>query len=290
MDPLRKLSSEAARVSPPPHTKKAVATSPGRPRALKSIWRSLAGFTLVELLIAVAVLVVIVLIGVPYYNGMIARAQEAAALSYMTQWPTAEALFYTDNRRFATSLDELHSGGYLIPANSAKIGYSFEITDLTAQAPPRDGTALAFARNRPQETLWEWLGFVKHAWALDKEKGEGKAKGKNKDKDEPDNEDQGGLSSGGTFRVGGLGWEGYADPVDAGPRHFYIDQTKTIRFAQGRRANRYDPLVEDKMHTDGDSDSGSKNSGPGSQNSGRGKAGGDYGLPPASQGRNPDYY
>ncbi len=122
MDPLRKLSSEAVRVSPPPYTEKGVATPPGRPKALRSIWRSLSGFTLIELLIAIAVLAVIVAIGVPYYTTMIVRAQETAAVAVMNQWPTAQARFYMDNRRYASSLDELYAGGYLIPSNSAKIG------------------------------------------------------------------------------------------------------------------------------------------------------------------------
>ncbi|MFQ5989686.1 MAG: type IV pilin protein [Candidatus Methylomirabilales bacterium] len=283
-------------------------TPPGRQKALRSLWCSLSGFTLVELLIAIAVLVVIVLIGVPYYNGMIARAQEAAALSYMTQWPTAQALFYTDNRRFATSLDQLHAGAYLPPANSAKIGYNFEITDLTAQAPSQDQPMLASASYRPDDPWWQRLGLVKLAWADDNDDedeaeeedkdDEDEDEDEDKDKGEGDDDNQGGdegqpaapsSSSGGTLSGGGFGWEGYADPIDARQRHFYIDQTKTIRFAKGRRAHRYDPLVEDKIRTGGDSDSGSKNSGPGSQNSGSGKPGGVDDLPPTSQGQNQIY-
>lgn len=286
MNPLRKWSSKVSRVLTRPHKKK-VATLPGRQRAPRSLWRSLSGLTLIELLIVLAVLALLIAIGIPFYNGMIARAQETAALAHITQWPTAQALFYTDNRRFATSLDDLYNGGYLIPANSAKIGYTFEISDLIAQAPSQDQPMLASTSYRPDDPWWQWLGLVKLAWADDKDKGQGKAKGKNKNKDEADNEDQGGSSSGTTFSVGGLGWEGYADPVGARPRHFYIDQTKTIRYAIGRRANRYDPPVDDTIHTGGDSNSGSKDSGPGSVNSGSGKPGRAHDLPPTGQGRNP---
>ena len=280
MDPLRKLSSEAVRVSPPPYTEKGVATHPGRPKALRSIWRSLSGFTLIELLIAIAVLAVIVAIGVPYYTTMIMSAQETAAVAVMTQWPTAQGLFYLDNRRYASSLDELYAGGYLIPSNSAKIGYTFEITDPTAQAPPQGGTMLAFDADRLEETWWDRLGLVKHAWADDKDKGKKKNKDKDKDKDKDKNTgddanqegDQGQPAaspspSGGTFIGGDLGWQGYADPIGGRPRHFYTDQTNTITFAIGRRATRYDPPVDSKIHPD-------KDSGRGGQNSGRGNPAG----------------
>ena len=269
MDPLRKLSSEAVRVSPPPYTEKGVATPPGRPKALRSIWRSLSGFTLIELLIAIAVMAVIVAIGVPYYTTMIVRAQETAAVAVMTQWPTAQGLFYLDNRRYASSLDELYAGGYLIPSNSAKIGYTFEITDLTAQAPPQGRTMLAFDADRLEETWWDRLGLVKHAWADDKDdeddddEDDDKDKDKNKGKNNNKNKNK-------NVGDGGLGWQGYADPIGGRPRHFYTDQTKTITFAIGRRANRYDPLLGNKFYPDKDSTSGSQNSGPGSVNSGRG--------------------
>ncbi len=291
MDPLRKLSSEVVRASPPPHTEKGVATPPGRPKALRSIWRSFSGFTLIELLIAIAVLAVIVAIGVPYYTTMIMSAQETAAVAVVTQWPTAQGLFYLDNRRYASSLDELYAGGYLIPSNSAKIGYTFEITDPTAQAPPQGGTMLAFDADRLEETWLDRLGLVKHAWADDKDKDKDKGKDKNKNKDtDKDNDkneadvgnqegDQGQPAaspspSGGTFIGGDLGWQGYADPIGGRPRHFYTNQTNTITFAIGRRATRYDPPVDSKIHPDKDSSSGSQNSGPGSVNSGRGNPAG----------------
>ncbi len=291
MDPLRKLSSEVVRVSSPPYTEKGVATPPGRPKALRSIWRSFSGFTLIELLIAIAVLAVIVAIGVPYYTTMIVSAQETAAVAVMTQWPTAQGLFYLDNRRYASSLDELYAGGYLIPSNSAKIGYTFEITDLTAQAPPQGRTMLAFDADRLEETWWDRLGLVKHAWADDKDDDKDKGKKKNKDKDKDKDKDkntgddanqegdQGQPAaspspSGGTFIGGDLGWQGYADPIGARPRHFYTDQTRTITFAIGRRASRYDSLLGDKFYPHKDSSSGSQNSGPGSVNSGRGNPAG----------------
>ncbi len=302
MDPLRKLSSEAVRVSPPPYTEKGVATLPGRPNALRSIWRSLSGFTLIELLIAIAVMAVIVAIGVPYYTTMIMRAQETAAVAVMTQWPTAQGLFYLDNRRYASSLDELYAGGYLVPSNSAKIGYTFEITDPTAQAPPQGGTMLTFDADLLEETWWARLGLVKHAWADDKDKDKKKDKDKDKNKDEDkakdkdknkgDDGNQGGNQegdqgqpaaspspSGGTFIGGDLGWQGYADPIGARPRHFYTDQTKTITFAIGRRATRYDSLLGNTFYPHKDSSSGSQNSGPGTQNSGPGNVNSGRGNP-----------
>ena len=214
-------------------------------------------------------------------------------MAVVTQWPTAQSLFYMDNRRYASSLDELYAGGYLIPSNSAKIGYTFEITDPTAQAPPHGGTMLAFDADRLEETWWDRLGLVKHAWAddkdddedddKDKDNGKGKNNNKNINKNVGNDGNQGANQgqpatpsspSGGTFIGGDLGWQGYADPIGGRPRHFYTDQTNTITFAIGRRATRYDPPVESKIHPDKDSGPGSVNSGRGGQNSGPGNPAG----------------
>lgn len=255
--------SEAVRVSSPSASmENSGATPPGLHKALGPIWRSLSGVTLIELLIVVAVLAVLAMVGYPTYTGIVVKARETAAVAYMAQWPTAQLLYYTDRGRFATSLNELYDAGYLAPADSSRIGYTFEITQFVAGAPPPDKDILAFAGAPTTEPLWESIGLVTRAWANGKDKEENKKKGKKKkdekdkdkekdkkkdkkgkqkdnDKDDPFDEDQ--QSSGGE-----VGWQGYADPDDERPRHFYTDHNKEVRFAKGRRATRHDPKVHIK--------------------------------------------
>ncbi len=161
---------------------------------------------------------------------------------------------------------------------------------------------LAFDADLLEETWWDRLGLVKHAWAddkddeddddedddKDKDNGKGKNNNKNINKNVGNDGNQGANQgqpatpsspSGGTFSGGGLGWQGYADPIGGRPRHFYTDQTKTITFAIGRRATRYDSLLGDNFYPHKDSSSGSQNSGPGSQNSGPGSVNSGRGNP-----------
>ena len=120
---------------------------------------------------------------------------------------------------------------------------------------------LAFDADRLEETWWDGLGLVKHAWADDKddEDDDDEADDKDKDKNKGKNNNKNKNKNGG----GGLGWQGYADPIGGRPRHFYTDQTKTITFAIGRRATRYDSLLGNTYYPHKDSSSGSQKSGRG---------------------------
>ncbi|MFQ5657724.1 MAG: type IV pilin protein [Candidatus Methylomirabilales bacterium] len=239
-DPLLK-PSDAVSNQPPPITA-AGADTPVRSTPRRSICRSLSGLTLIEVLIGIGVVTVLVMVAYPSYVGVVVKARETAALAHMSDWPKAQFLYQMDKGHFATSLTQLYDAGFLVPVDAARIGYTFEITEYMAEAPPQDRPTPTFA-GAPAQKWWEGIGFVKHAWAKS---------GQGKDGDKDDDGEAGGDGGGdegteppaeGTGTGSEIGWGGYADPIDERPRHFYTDHTNEVRFAKGRRASRHDPVV-----------------------------------------------
>lgn len=100
------------------------------------------GFSLIELLIVIAIILIILSIALPQMGKSRMHAQEMAAIATITTLKTMEMQYYTEFGRYATSLSQLGppsaSGGQegadgagLIPANLASGstgGYNYTIT------------------------------------------------------------------------------------------------------------------------------------------------------------------
>jgi general secretion pathway protein G len=69
-----------------------------------------AGITLIELLLAVAILGLLVAIALPSYNRYVERTKVAAAVTDITVAQLQIDAFYVDNNRLPTSLDEVGLG------------------------------------------------------------------------------------------------------------------------------------------------------------------------------------
>jgi prepilin-type N-terminal cleavage/methylation domain-containing protein len=103
----------------------------------RSISRRQAGFSLMELLIVVAILLIIGAIAIPRLTSARMQAQEMAAVRQIDTIHTAQTQYMSQFGRFATSLLELgpptsgqagQSGADLIPgdlAQGVKTGYKF---------------------------------------------------------------------------------------------------------------------------------------------------------------------
>ncbi len=65
------------------------------------------GFSLIELLIVIAIILIILAIALPKLNTARRYAQEMAAIRTVTTIHTAEAQYYSQYGRFAATLDEL---------------------------------------------------------------------------------------------------------------------------------------------------------------------------------------
>ncbi len=98
------------------------------------------GFSLIELLIVIAIILVIVTIAVPQYNKQMMSAHETAAIQAIRTIHAVQTQYYSQFGRYATSLTELGppasgaagpNAADLIPpdfASGKKSGYLFTVT------------------------------------------------------------------------------------------------------------------------------------------------------------------
>lgn len=102
------------------------------------------GFTLVELMVAVAVVGILAAIALPAYSQYIVRSNRTAAQAYLMDLAQAQAQYMADSRSYASSVDDLNLP---VPDNvGAKYEIAIEFEDgppqaYTITATPREGSA-----------------------------------------------------------------------------------------------------------------------------------------------------
>ncbi|CAG1066219.1 Type II secretion system protein G [uncultured bacterium] len=103
-------------------------------RAFKTAGKQ-KGFTLLELLIAVAIVAVLAAIAVPAYISFIQRAKETAVISYLTKMRSAQETYKLDDASsfYSGSFDELETTGFIPAAAGAasRVEHEYQL-DLTA--------------------------------------------------------------------------------------------------------------------------------------------------------------
>jgi general secretion pathway protein G len=87
--------------------------------AARALFLPRAGFTLVELLIAVAILAVLAAIAVPTYRSYYDRAKVAQAKSDVRGLENIINRYFSDNRQYPDSLADIGKAGMLDPWNHA---------------------------------------------------------------------------------------------------------------------------------------------------------------------------
>jgi prepilin-type N-terminal cleavage/methylation domain-containing protein len=92
------------------------------------------GFSLIELLIVIAIITAIVAIASVSATAILKHARETAPLAHVQTWMKAQTQFYAVKRRYAATLQDLGpTGASLIPDHlaSGKLpGYLFEISGI----------------------------------------------------------------------------------------------------------------------------------------------------------------
>ena len=100
-----------------------------------------AGFSLIELMIVVAIVAVIFAIAFPSYERYIVRAKRAVGQNMLMQVADRQQQFFMDNKRFAASLANLGFGanpfivdddGASTVAGDADAVYSVSLSNVTA--------------------------------------------------------------------------------------------------------------------------------------------------------------
>lgn len=79
----------------------------------QSFWRRDRGFTIIELLIVMSVIVVLASMGLVQYRNSVRRAEEAALKENLFRMRDAMDQFYADKNKWPGDLSELVSEGYI---------------------------------------------------------------------------------------------------------------------------------------------------------------------------------
>ncbi|MEH6436620.1 type IV pilin protein [Massilia sp. DD77] len=101
------------------------------------------GFTLIELMVTVAVIGILAAIAYPSYTQYLVRGNRSAAQTYLVELAQAQAQFLADTRGYAASVDDLDLP---VPDNLAgKYDIEIELDDgppqaFTMTATPVDGS------------------------------------------------------------------------------------------------------------------------------------------------------
>jgi len=73
--------------------------------------RNTAGFTLIEVIIVVAIIAIVAVIAVPSYSNYMTDARRTDAISFLSEVAGEQARYFSNNNRYATSMQELGYGG-----------------------------------------------------------------------------------------------------------------------------------------------------------------------------------
>ncbi len=107
------------------------------------------GFTLVELMIVVAIIAILSVIAIPTYNNYVSRSNRVVAKSFLSKVALDEQRYYIGNRRYG----KLTALGYAadtvgIDENQAVVNKGMGLYDVTVNATNTTFTITATARNR----------------------------------------------------------------------------------------------------------------------------------------------
>lgn len=108
-------------------------------RSVCMTWRHHDGFSLVELMIVVAIVAILAAIALPAYQKQIMQSRESSAKSALLDLARREETFYSTNNNYTTQLDSLGyqtiaNNAIQVPNNNGEDYYSVTITQPASGA------------------------------------------------------------------------------------------------------------------------------------------------------------
>ena len=132
-----------------------LALSPSRTSRAFYSFRS-SGFTLIELMIVVAVVAILAAIAIPSYSRYVLRANRSAVEQVMLDVATAEERYMIDNRSYAASQSSV---GYTTWSDTVSSNYTITITP-NAGPPPTFTITAAPQGNQVNDTTCGTLTYT----------------------------------------------------------------------------------------------------------------------------------
>lgn len=124
-----------------------------------------AGFSLIEILIVVAIVGILVAIAYPSYEQKMQHMHAAAAKQYLLELSSLQSEFISENYHYASTLNELGS----VPHSEVSDYYKITITQLNDQSRPTAYTLQATAKSNSdqisqQALTLNHLGVTNEGW------------------------------------------------------------------------------------------------------------------------------
>lgn len=99
--------------------------------------RAGAGFTLIELMVSMAIVALLAAIAYPAYGNYLKKSNRAAAQSYMVELAQAQSQYMADSRSYAASESALHM------TTPAAVASKYQISIAASDGPPPSFTITA---------------------------------------------------------------------------------------------------------------------------------------------------